>query len=116
MIRLLSVQPVAERGGSDYLLVRMLRSLPPDEFDCHVALPGRSPLAGEFASAGAGLHTVPMERLSTSHGAGQWAGYVPAWPVAGTRPVRLVRRVRIDVVRSNSLHPLYCWAPPASPA
>ncbi|HEY4400938.1 MAG TPA: glycosyltransferase [Acidimicrobiia bacterium] len=110
MIRLLSVQPVAERGGSDHLLVRMLRSLPPDEFDCHVALPGRSPLADEFAAAGASLHTVPMERLSTSHGAGEWAGYVAAWPVAVTRLVRLIRRLRIDVVHSNSLHSLYGWA------
>ena len=59
----------------------MLRSLPPDEFECHVALPGRSPLAEEFAAAGASLHTVPMERLSTSHGTGEWAGYGAAWPV-----------------------------------
>jgi glycosyltransferase involved in cell wall biosynthesis len=110
MIRLLSVQPVAERGGSDYLLVRMLRSLPPDEFDCHVALPGPSPLGEEFAAAGAGLHTVPMERLSTSHGAGEWAGYVAGWPVAVGRLVRLIRRLRIDVVHSNSLHSLYGWA------
>src|SRR5437868_2561749 len=110
MIRLLSVQPVAERGGSDYLLVRMLRSLPPDEFDCHVALPGRSPLADEFAAAGADLHTVAMERLSTSHGPGEWAGYVTAWPVAVARLVRLIRRLRIDVVHSNSLHSLYGWA------
>ena len=88
----------------------MLRSLPPDEFDCHVALPGRSPLAEEFAAAGAGLHTVPMERLSTSHGAGEWAGYVAAWPVAVARLVRLIRRLRIDVVHSNSLHSLYGWA------
>ncbi|HKF90126.1 MAG TPA: glycosyltransferase, partial [Acidimicrobiia bacterium] len=110
MIRLLSVQPVAERGGSDHLLVRMLRSLPPDEFDCHVALPGRSPLAEEFAAAGASLHTVPMERLSTSHGAGKWAGYVAGWPVAVARLVRLIRRLQIDVVHSNSLHSLYGWA------
>ena len=60
----------------------MLRSLPPDEFDCHVALPGPSPLATEFAAAGAELHVVPMERLSTSHGAAEWAGYVGGWPVA----------------------------------
>jgi glycosyltransferase involved in cell wall biosynthesis len=110
MIRLLSVQPVAERGGSDHLLVRMLRSLPPDEFDCHVALPGRSPLAEEFAAAGATLHTVPMERLSTSHDAGEWAGYATGWPVAVVRLARLVRRLRIDVVHSNSLHSLYGWA------
>ena len=88
----------------------MLRSLPPDEFDCHVALPGRSPLAEEFAAAGASLHTIPMERLSTSHGAGEWAGYVAGWPVAVARLVRLIRRLRIDVVHSNSLHSLYGWA------
>ena len=88
----------------------MLRSLPPDEFDCHVALPGRSPLAEEFAAAGASLHTVPMERLSTSHSAGEWAGYAAGWPVAVGRLVRLIRRLRIDVVHSNSLHSLYGWA------
>jgi glycosyltransferase involved in cell wall biosynthesis len=110
MIRLLSVQPVAERGGSDHLLVRMLRSLPPDEFDCHVALPGPPPLAAEFAAAGATLHTVPMERLSTSHGAAEWAGYVGGWPVAVGRLVGLIRRLRIDVVHTNSLHSLYGWA------
>jgi glycosyltransferase involved in cell wall biosynthesis len=110
MIRLLSVQPVAERGGSDHLLVRLLRSLPLDEFDCHVALPGLSPLAAEFAAAGAELHTVPMERLSTSHGAAAWAGYVGGWPVAVGRLVRLIHRLRIDVVHTNSLHSLYGWA------
>jgi glycosyltransferase involved in cell wall biosynthesis len=110
MIRLLSVQPVAERGGSDHLLVRMLRSLPLDEFDCHVALPGPSPLAAEFAAAGAELHPVPMERLSTSHGAAEWVGYAGGWPVAVGRLVRLIRRLRIDVVHTNSLHSLYGWA------
>ncbi len=88
----------------------MLRSLPPGEFDCHVALPGPSPLAGEFAAAGVTLHTVPMERLSTSHGAAEWAGYAGGWPVAVGRLVRLIRRLRIDVVHSNSLHSLYGWA------
>ena len=87
----------------------MLRSLPLDEFDCHVALPGPSPLAAEFAAAGAELHTVPMERLSTSHGAAEWAGYVGGWPVAVGRLVRLVRRLHIDVVHTNSLHSLYGW-------
>lgn len=88
----------------------MLRSLPLDEFDCHVALPGPSPLAAEFAAAGAELHTVPMERLSTSHGAAEWAGYVGGWPVAVGRLVRLIRRLHIDVVHTNSLHSLYGWA------
>jgi len=38
------VQPVAERGGSDQALLRLVRSLPRGEFDFHIALPGESPL------------------------------------------------------------------------
>jgi glycosyltransferase involved in cell wall biosynthesis len=110
MIRLLSVQPVAERGGSDQLLLRMVRSLPSDEFDCHVALPAPSPLADAFSAAGATLHTVPMRRLSTSHGAREWGAYVAGWPIAVGRIARLIRRLDADVVHTNSLHSLYGWA------
>jgi glycosyltransferase involved in cell wall biosynthesis len=109
-IRILSVQPVAERGGSDQALLRLVRSLPRGEFDFHIALPGPSPLATEFAAAGATLHVVPMQRLSTSHGASEWAGYVAGWPVAVARLTALARRLHVDVVHSNSLHSWYGWA------
>ena len=85
------MQPVAERGGSDQALLRLVRSLPPGEFDFHIALPGPSPLATEFAAAGATLHEIPMHRLSTSHGgrpsgrrtspAGRWR-----WPGSPASP------------------------------
>jgi glycosyltransferase involved in cell wall biosynthesis len=110
MIRLLSIQPVAERGGSDQLLVRMVRSLPSDEFDCHVVLPAPSPVADAFSAAGTTLHTIPMRRISTSHGAPEWAAYAAGWPVAVGRIARLIRSLGIDVVHSNSLHSLYGWA------
>jgi glycosyltransferase involved in cell wall biosynthesis len=110
MIRLLSVQPVAERGGSDQALLRMIRSLPSDEFDCHIALPARSPLHAELTAAGATLHVVPMRRLSLSHGARDWGAYGAGWPIAVTRLVRLARRLDVDVIHSNSLHSLYGWA------
>jgi glycosyltransferase involved in cell wall biosynthesis len=110
MIRLLSVQPVAERGGSDQALLRMVRSLPSDEFDCHIAVPSPSPLHAEFDAAGATLHVVPMRRLSTSHGALDWAAYGAGWPIGVTRLVRLIRRLDVDVVHTNSLHSLYGWA------
>ncbi|HEY3096375.1 MAG TPA: glycosyltransferase [Acidimicrobiia bacterium] len=110
MIRLLSVQPVAERGGSDQLLVRLVRSLPSEEFDCHVVLPAPSPLADAFSAAGATLHTIPMRRISTSYGGGRWGAYVAAWPVAVGRIARLIRRLGVDVVHTNSLHSLYGWA------
>jgi glycosyltransferase involved in cell wall biosynthesis len=110
MIRLLSVQPVAERGGSDQALLRMVRSLPSDEFDCHIALPAPSPMRAELTAAGATLHVVPMRRLSLGHRARDWMAYGLGWPLAVTRLVRLARRLDADVIHSNSLHSLYGWA------
>ena len=104
------MQPVAERGGSDQALLRLVRSLPRGEFDFHIALPGPSPLADEFVGAGATLHTVPMRRLSTSHGAGDWSAYAAGWPVAVARLTRLGRRLDVHLVHSNSLHSWYGWA------
>src|SRR6478735_7358738 len=109
-ITILSVQPVAERGGSDQALLRLVRSLPRGEFDFHIAVPGPSPLAAEFAAAGATLHVVPMPRLSTSHGAVEWGGYLANWPVAEARLTALARRLHVDIVHSNSLHTWYGWA------
>jgi len=104
------VQPVAERGGSDQALLRLVRSLPRDEFDFHIAVPGRAPLEAAFVAAGASVHEVPMHRLSTSHGPTEWFRYVAAWPLAVARLVRLVRRLDVDVIHTNSLHSLYGWA------
>jgi glycosyltransferase involved in cell wall biosynthesis len=110
MIRLLSIQPVAERGGSDHALLRMLRSLPPGEFECHVVVPADPPLRDELESAGATVHVVPMRRISTSHGIGAWLAYGAGWPLAVGRIARLVRRLGVNVVHTNSLHSWYGWA------
>ncbi|MFO7590252.1 MAG: glycosyltransferase family 4 protein [Acidimicrobiia bacterium] len=110
MIRLLSIQPVAERGGSDQALVRLLASLPSDEFECHVAVPQEPPLRAELEAAGATVHAVPMRRISTSHALGAWARYALAWPVSVVRLVRLARRLDVDLVHTNSLHSWYGWA------
>ncbi len=104
------MQPVAERGGSDQALLRLVRSLPRNDFDFHIAVPGPSPLAPQFAAAGATLHEIPMRRISTSHGGRDWAGYVASWPVSVARLTRLARRLDVDVIHSNSLHTWYGWA------
>ena len=80
MIRLLSIQPVAERGGSDQALLRMLRSLPSDEFECHLVVPADPPLRAELEAAGVRIHIVPMARISTSHGAASGARTRSAGP------------------------------------
>lgn len=110
MIRLLTIQPVAERGGSDQALVRMLRSLPAAEFECHVVVPAEPPLRAELEACGAAVHIVPMERISRSHRLETWARYGAEWPVAVGRIAGLVRSLQIDLVHTNSLHSWYGWA------
>jgi glycosyltransferase involved in cell wall biosynthesis len=104
------VQPVAETGGSDQALLRLSRQLVAAGWSVHVAMPGASPMADEFAAAGVALHVVPMKRISTSHDRGAWAGYALGWPVSVSRLWVLARTVRADVILSNSLHSWYGWA------
>jgi glycosyltransferase involved in cell wall biosynthesis len=110
MPTILFVQPVAERGGSDHALLRMVRALRAAGFTTHVALPSASPMAEEFHAAGAHLHTVPMLRITTRGGRGHWVRYAAAWPVSVWRLAALARRVGADVVHTNSLHSWYGWA------
>jgi glycosyltransferase involved in cell wall biosynthesis len=110
MIRLCSIQPVAERGGSDQALLRMVRSLPRAEFECHVVVPADPPLGPELQAAGAHVHVLPMRRISRSHRVGGWAAYALAWPVTVGRLVLLLRRLQVDVVHTNSWHSWYGWA------
>ena len=106
---ILYVQPVAERGGSDQALLRLVRSLPGDLI-AHVAVPAEPPLRPELEAAGATVHIVPMRRLTTSGGPSRWVGYALGWPVAVARLWRLGRRLDVDLVHTNSLHSWYGWA------
>src|SRR3954468_19972326 len=106
----LYIQPGAERGGSDQALLRMIRTLPRPSFACHVVVPAPSPMADELRAAGASVHVVPMRRLTGSGGALYWLAYAALWPGTGARVPRLARRVKADIVHSNSLHSLYGWA------
>ena len=101
---------MAERGGSDRALARTVRSLTDEGWECHIALPAASPMASEFAAAGATLHVVPMRRITTSGSVGYWLGYLAAWPWSVARLARLARRLDAGVVHSNSLHTWYGWA------
>lgn len=104
------MQPVAERGGSDQLLLAMVRQLAAQGWQCHVAFPAPSPLSAQFSAAGARLHVVPMRRLTTSGSQWRWVAYAAGWPVAVLRLVRLGRAAGVGVVHSNSLHTWYGWA------
>lgn len=88
----------------------MIRALPATDFESHVVVPGPSPLAAEFRAAGARLHVVPMRRLTLSGALPYRIAYALAWPVVVARLALVARRVRADVVHTNSLHSLYGWA------
>lgn len=109
-LRILSIQPVAERGGSDRALLRMIEHASPDGLEWHVVVPAPHPFAPEFESAGATLHVVPMRRITTRRSWLSLLAYALAWPVTTVRLWLLSRRVAADVVHSNSLHSLYGWA------
>jgi glycosyltransferase involved in cell wall biosynthesis len=110
MIRLLSIQAMAERGGSDHALLRMVRSLPSDEFEVHIVVPAEPPLRAAYENAGATVHIVPMQRISTSHDLRTWANYALGWPLAVARLTKLIRRLDITLVHTNVLHSWYGWA------
>jgi glycosyltransferase involved in cell wall biosynthesis len=67
-------------------------------------------LASEYAAAGARLHIVAMDRLTTSGGLLRWARYLLRWPLTVARITRLARSLDADVVHTNSLHSWYGWA------
>lgn len=104
------MQPVCDGGGSEHALIRMIRQLVADGWECHVAVPAQARLAREYAAAGAQLHVIAMQRLTTSGRAWRWVFYAAGWPVSVVRLWLLARRLGVSVVHSNSLHCWYGWA------
>ena len=111
MKRLLSIQTIRDGGGAETALIRMIGQLRADGWECHVALPSPPRLADAYVEAGAHLHIVPMERITLSGNRAAWlARFVLGWPVSVLRLAVLARRLRADVVHTNSLHYLHGWA------
>lgn len=108
--RILIIHPVAERGGSDYCLLRMVRGLVPAGWTCHVVTPTVSPLASDFSDAGVTMHVIPMRKITRSASFWYWIKYAFAWPFAVFRLMRLASRVEARIIDSNSLHSWYGWA------
>lgn len=109
--RILYVQPVAEVGGSDVALLRMVAGLDPARDRAFVVLPSDGPLTQALRAAGATIFIVPaMLRLTTTRGPGYHVRYLLAYPRAVLRLIRIIRRERIDLVHTNSLHAMHGFA------
>jgi glycosyltransferase involved in cell wall biosynthesis len=97
---------MAELGGSDQALLAMVTQLTREGWECHVALPGPSPMATRWSEAGARIHEVPMERITTRGGRWHWLRYALRAPGSILKLRRLARTLDVGVVHTNSLH---CW-------
>ena len=73
-------------------------------------MPADPPLRAELEAAGITVHVVPMRRISRSHSLLDWAEYAVMWPVTVLRLTRLLRRLDVDIVHTNSFHSWYGWA------
>lgn len=109
MPRLLTVQPVADGGGSERALIVMLAQLSKAGWDCHVVVPCPPELLESYERV-ATVHVVPMDRVTTSGSSSRWVRYAARWPRSVLRIGRLCRGLGVDVVHSNSLHCWYGWA------
>jgi len=101
---------VRDGGGSETALIRMIRQLVANGWECHVAISGPARLAAEYAAAGAVLHIVALERITTSGRPSRWMRFVVRWPVSVVRLAWLARRLDAEVIHTNAIHSLYGWA------
>jgi glycosyltransferase involved in cell wall biosynthesis len=108
---ILYVQSHSEIGGSDVCLLRLAGGLDGARFRAFVVLPKEGPLSGALRAHGATVAIEPaMHRLSTRLGLAHHLRYVLGYPLAVWRLRRLIRRERIDLVHTNTLHALHGFA------
>jgi glycosyltransferase involved in cell wall biosynthesis len=110
-MRVLYVQSIAEIGGSDVALLRMVEGLDRSRYEPFVALPAEGPLTADLRRAGATVFLVPsMLRLTSTRGLRYLLRYVVTYPRAVARLAGIVRREGIDLVHTNNLHALHGFA------
>lgn len=108
LVRVLYLQSNSEIGGSDISLLRIVDNLDLSRFRPVVVLPSRGPLTRAFEERGAKVVIMGgMLKLTTRKGLLYHLRFLANYPVAVAYLVRLIRRERIDVVHTNTLHNLY---------
>jgi glycosyltransferase involved in cell wall biosynthesis len=104
----LYLHTTSEVGGSDVSLLGIVEGLDRARFEPVVALPADGPLVARLEAAGCAVEVVPqMKKLTSRRGLAYLAGFALNYPFAVARLARLVRRRRIDLVHTNTIHNLY---------
>ncbi|GEM_PF-1362406 len=106
--KILFLQSTSEIGGTDITLLRTLEVLDRALFEPHVLLQREGPLGEEFRRIGCRVHLMPaMRQLSAHRGKIYLLAYALGYPGTVARIARLVRREKIDLIHSNTIHNLY---------
>lgn len=110
-VRVLYLQSNSEIGGSDVSLLRIVEGLDRSRFRPVVVLPSQGPLTKAFEERGAEVVVVGgMLKLTTRKGPLYHIRFLANYPAAVSHLARLIRRERIDLVHTNTLHNLYGYA------
>lgn len=106
--RILYLHTTSEVGGSDVSLVRLIEGLDHARYAATVLLPSDGPLVQRLRSAGADVRISPRLRKLTSRRG--WA-YLLWWALCYPGAVwwlrGVIRRERIALVHTNTIHNLY---------
>lgn len=109
--QILYLQSTSEIGGTDVTLLRTLRALDREKFQTHVILQKDGPLVESYRDAGARVHFVPaMKKLTSRKGIGYLFGFMFGYLPAVFEISNLIRREKIDLVHTNTIHNLYGFA------
>lgn len=109
--RILFLHTTSEVGGSDVSLAHIVERLEPQRFEALVALPSQGPLVARLEQAGARVIVVPrMKKLTSRKGKAGLVAFAANFPLAVASLASLIRRERVDIVHTNTIHNLYGWA------
>ena len=106
--RILYLHTTSEIGGSDVSLARLVERLDRRRFTPVVVLPSDGPLVPRLRSAGAEVRVLPaLWKLTSRRGRAFLALYALHYPLAVRELARFIRRERIAIVHTNTIHNLY---------
>jgi len=108
MTTILYLHTTSEIGGSDVSLVRLVEGLDRSRYAVIVALPSDGPLVSRLRAAGARVEIMPvLMKLTSRRGIGFLMRFALNYPRAIAALVRLIRRERVSIVHTNTIHNLY---------
>jgi glycosyltransferase involved in cell wall biosynthesis len=108
MTTILFLHTTSEIGGSDVSLVRLVEGLDRDRYSVIVVLPSDGPLVSRLCAAGARVEIMPrLWKLTSRRGVGFLIRFAMNYPRAIVALARLIRRERVSIVHTNTIHNLY---------